>query len=399
MAIIRPVAILVANIIVAVLLPFLYLLELFWRVRIVPVLVDRIGNFSEDTQLYLARRRLDGGLPPRTSHILVGGNPINQQLLTMFQRVLPIHGSRASAAFLHYTKKLLGKTRFTHHLFQTHDDHFEFQYQVPILSFNSEEMSKGRELLKKMGIGDDDWYVCFHARDASYAESRAPELQPDQIDTKATHRNANIHSFLEAAKYVVEQGGYAIRMGAVVAEPLPSDLSPRIIDYATKYRSDFGDIFFTGTCRFFLGSPSGLSSAAMLFDVPIATAHRIPLFPPPHGPRSLFIPRFVRRRGDNDVMRFDDVDAMGMFEFEHDRWWVRNDQFDEANVEIEPSSPSDIVDLCKDMLDRLEGVEPSEAGAKYQQIFIDKFGSKGKSFPFAPRIGPRFAEKYRSMIV
>ena len=92
-----------------------------------------------------------------------------------------------------------------------------------------------------MGIGADDWFVCMHARDTSYLREWRPEYADawDKVDFK----NASIESYVKAAEYIAAQGGFVLRYGAVVEKPFPVTDNPRIIDYATKHRSDFMDIF------------------------------------------------------------------------------------------------------------------------------------------------------------
>ena len=60
-------------VLVCFVLPILYLIEPFWRIRVTHFGVDRIGNLSGDMQLYWAERELGRNLP-RTTEILIGGN-------------------------------------------------------------------------------------------------------------------------------------------------------------------------------------------------------------------------------------------------------------------------------------------------------------------------------------
>ena len=47
--------------------------------------------------------------------------------------------------------------------------HFvEFNNTKVNLYFSNNEEEKGRSLLADMGIGKEDWFICFHTRDSKY---------------------------------------------------------------------------------------------------------------------------------------------------------------------------------------------------------------------------------------
>jgi putative glycosyltransferase (TIGR04372 family) len=64
-------------------------------------------------------------------------------------------------------------------------------------------------------------------------------------------------------------------MGELISTPLRTE-NPMIIDYATMYRSDFGDAFLPGTCDFFLGNTAGLFLVSTIMARPVAAANYVP---------------------------------------------------------------------------------------------------------------------------
>jgi putative glycosyltransferase (TIGR04372 family) len=384
-------------VLIIIVLPIFYLVEPFWRIRITHFGVDRIGHIAGELQLCLARNLLGKDRPVRTTHILLAGNSCNQQLLDMWKRRLPIFDNYLASFVWHSCKYILRKTRFDDPKKLRYDAFQEFDFKQAHLSFTEDENSRGQKLLNKMGIGPSEWFVAFSVRDRAFAQSRFPHLNAAQVDRKAGFRNADIGNYLKAAQVITDRGGFAVRMGAVVSNALVTDNS-RIIDYATCHRSDFGDIYLSGKCRFFLSGGSGLSAVPVTFGLPVASPNLIPIFPLFYGKHSLYTPMFLRKRNSGELMAFDEALEYGMFDTAYGKLWNTLTQYEEIGVSLEHNTPDDIADLCHDMFDRLEGTPPPEGSEELQRLFKKRFLSQIVNHEYAPDIGPRYALKYRDLI-
>ena len=60
------------------------------------------------------------------------------------------------------------KTRFWEACQDTGVEYYLYNHTESELFFTEEEEEKGRVLLAEMGIGADDWFVCFHARSENF---------------------------------------------------------------------------------------------------------------------------------------------------------------------------------------------------------------------------------------
>ena len=67
--------------------------------------------------------------------------------------------------------------------------------------------------------------------------------------------------------------------------------------------------------------------------------------------------------------------------------------------DILQSSPEDIVNGVKDIIDGLEGREPSAAAKEIQDTYGKLYLSHATGYEFGGKIGARFALKYRDFIV
>lgn len=163
----------------------------------------------------------------------------------------------------------------------------------PLLSLTKEDNAKGEKYLQGLGIPKGAWYVCFHMREPGYRDGGSE---------RENFRNVNPESYYEAMQEVTKQGGYVFRMG----DPAMTPLRPmeRVIDYAhSPERSDFLDVFLCGSCRFLVGTSSGVYNISRFFGVPILMtnmANYCNLYSLP--PNSLYLPRLLREEESGKLL-------------------------------------------------------------------------------------------------
>lgn len=384
---------LVARVILfGLLTPILWLVEPIWRFRLTHLWCARFGPLAYNTHLFLGRLAVDGP-ERRTTRIFFGAKPANRQLFEMWKREIPILESRILSALYHYGGPRVVRSRFFAPLAQ---DMVSFRAldTGPMVSFTADEEHRGRSLLKKMGLGSEDWFICFQGRDSLYHHQRA------DLGDSGTHRNVDVLTYLKAARHVTSLGGYALRVGAVAEAPLPPTANTRIIDYAHGHRSDFGDIYLLGRCRFLLGCSTGTNSLPPLFSHPTAQANTLPLRPVPMGRQSLYIPVFIHRQTDDRRLTFTELETLGAYEY-HDRAktaaWEYPGGLERLGLRIVVNDEDDILDLCLDMLDQLEGRPPDPQAVAIQRWYKSRFFGDLPEVDFAPNMGPRFILKHRHL--
>ena len=137
---------------------------------------------------------------------------------------------------------------------------FDRRYQ------NSAAFKMAEEIKKEWGLKPQDWYVCLHVRDGEFYREFKGFGQ--------THRNANLKSYQAAIQYIIDHGGWVIKMGGATSSELPT--GPRVIHYASSsYKSDFMDLYLLRQAKFFIGTTSGLTNIAVSFDLPCALVNCI----------------------------------------------------------------------------------------------------------------------------
>lgn len=364
----------------------LYIIKPFKSVILLEIRSQGIGQQAGNTGLFLKRLQLEKRRNEnRFLYIGVSGKPDNQQLLNMFKRKLIIiqndflEGICANDAFL------IRRLGFYKNLPFNSNEYYEFNNTEPDLKFTSEEEEEGRILLSEMGIDDKSWFVCFHCRDSAFA-------------SYGDFRNSDIKNYLDAAKYIASCGGYAVRMGHTVAEKLPDLNNPRIIDYASKYRTDFGDIYLSTKCKFFLGNDSGLVVVPMIFHTPIAATNYIP-FNTPFRKGDLFIPKKIWSIEEKRLLTFREY-----IEFGGDsRVSITNIDVDkklnEGNYIVIENTAEEILDLAKEMNERLDGTfEITEEDEVLQKRFHSLLHPDDYYYGTPARIGAKFLKENKELL-
>jgi putative glycosyltransferase (TIGR04372 family) len=274
--------------------PLVWLILLMWSqfrlVKIGFLYRERLGHLALNTDLYLRRRYL-GLIPSNETHIFLVYRPANKQLVRMFSRRMTIVNSEFVAKLL--SPISLFRSRFWIPLPFFGNEYPEFNAAPPQISFTEDEIERGRALLTKIGLGQDDWYACIFARDHKYYKAFSPNTDV----TFSDHRNADIDTYALAIREILKAGGWVIRMGSCVEKPL-AFRHPRVIDYATNWRDDFADVFITAHARFYVGTTSGASDLSVLFDVPFVGVNYVPVGCAPIGKASIYIPKRIIHAAD-----------------------------------------------------------------------------------------------------
>jgi len=324
---------------------------------------ERIGHFAANTELYLCARDA-GKYDKKTYDIFYISFPIsNYQLKKMWERIIPIsrcveylcwanhslpgyeaHQVPSSAKDIH---NLLGKTH-------------------PHLSFTEEEERRGKNGLKEIGLQSDMSFVCFIGRDPAYLKSN---FTNDRNWDYHNYRDMDIKNFIPAVKELTQTGYFGIRMGSLVEEPL-NIKDRKYIDYATKYRTDFLDIYLCAKCHFFVNGMAGLDSVPrVLFRKPIVLVNYIPLqFYHGNSSETIVIPKKLWHVKNRRFMTFRESFKLGIGRI------LKTEQYKHAGIELIENTPDEITAVVNEMEERLRGVwQTTDEGEELQRRFKTLF--------------------------
>lgn len=359
-------------------------------IRIGKLVYTRFGHLAANTELYL-RRRAKNKLPPNAWHIFVSGRPANHQLLQMIRRRIPVIKNQTVLWIYDHLRLFTGDYDSLFDLPEP-DRFFEVADIPPQLSFTQKEEEMGQRLLEKLGIKRGIPFVCFHVRDKAYLD-KMHSYRSRENWAYLDYRDCDLENYLPAVDYLVSLGLYVIRMGYVVEKELKCD-NPRIIDYASHYRTDFGDIYLCAKCKFFLSSDGGLSSIPWIFNVPVAYANGVPpLAAAGWLPGDVYITKRIWSRIKKRFLTFPEILQGGI-----DKWF-QSQRYQQAQLEVVQNSADEILSLVKEMNARLDGTwETSPEDEELQQQYRKIFPPGHRNYGNRSRMGAAFLRENRDLL-
>ena len=245
-------------------------------IRLVPLITDRIGHFATNSAIYYFSKE---NLNIKSNFKFIDFVYFQKEISNNFLAHKIKNKLKISNRYICYTIyliiKLLSKKFKIFNLFyydnyplKIRDTNHYIENNNQFIQLNKEEIEKGYNFLKSLGIQKNQKYICLIVRDEAYLS----DLQENYSLKKNSFRNIDIDKFELVAKKFTEKGYFVIRMGKKVSKPFSlAKKNPKIIDYPyLKNKSDFFDIFLISESFFCISSGCGLDELAVIFKKPLA---------------------------------------------------------------------------------------------------------------------------------
>ena len=218
---------------------------------------------------------------------------------------------------------------------------WEDEKRKPLLELSPEIDRRGQQVLQRMGVPRDAWFVALHVREARSKQHHA-ELH--------NVLNAKIVDYLPAVEEIARRGGWIIRMGDSKMSALPP--TPNTIDYChSDYRSDWMDVFLCAKARFFVGTSSGPAYVPTDFGKPCVHTNWWPPAQRPWHSRDIFIPKLYRSINDRKFLSFSQS-LREPFGYCNSIAYLKKAR----GVDVVDNLPEDICAAVIEMIDRLEQI-------------------------------------------
>ena len=138
-----------------------------------------------------------------------------------------------------------------------------------------------------------------------------------------------------------------------------------MIDYASEYRTDFGDIYLLAHCKFLLGSCAGVTQVATIFKRPVAVANWVHIeFSTCFRDGDIFIPKTVWHKEEKRLLSLQEMLGSGVGRF------LQRQQYEKMGLELVDNTPDEILALCREMNQRMDGVWE---GTKEDVVLQERF--------------------------
>ncbi len=342
--------------------------SLYRPIKLTQFRTNRIGHLALNTEVFLRRLQLDSNLN-NNLYLLFPNTFIANQILydkykVFFKKqknILLIENS-ILIKIINIMYRLTNKYRFVNNM--NSNEYELFSKSNTSIKFSKGDDKVGSNFLKEMGI--DSWYVCIFARDSAYLKT----ITDKEIDLSYhDFRDANIDDFELASKYIIDKGGYVVRLGNTVEKEM-SFKHEKLIDYAfSDFKSAFMDIFLISKCKFVLATTSGATDICAVFNIPRAGVNWIPI---DHLPwtsiRDISLVKKLKKNGKYIGLNeyYDLINNKKILPF-------NGSSYKQYNIQIEDNTPEEILDICIEMYESLNGTlslteEDIENQKKYQEI-------------------------------
>ena len=262
----------------------------------------------------------------------------------------------------------------------------------PTLKFNDEEIQRGRDLDMNLDLSKSHPYVCFSFPSKKYREivdyGQTKMLSRKRDDLLSTI--PEMSSYLPVIQHLISNELTVVRMGIHEEFQLPKNLGPRVIDYAFGDRSEFGDVWLSSRCHFYLGASTGAHWLGLIFGKPVVHTDCYEIRNT-YGIGDLFIPQLPKYKRNDCYADFS--------------WMARNQQwaFDSDRVGtdyvIEKNTPEQIVDVCNEMILRLSGQWKETDEDEELQIRFRAVTNIFPAYQRAPaRMGAKFLREHQHLL-
>ena len=144
-----------------------------------------------------------------------------------------------------------------------------------------------------------------------------------------------------------DTGINVIRMGQSVDSEIDQS-SCKIIDYATNSRSEFGDVWLLGNCKFVIAASTGIYWPASALNKPSLLTDSYGLFNTSYGQWDLKTPQLAWSRSERKLMPFSWMIKQG-------EGWAHKRSLIEDDIEIVKNTSEEITEVVLEMDQRLNG--------------------------------------------
>jgi putative glycosyltransferase (TIGR04372 family) len=360
------------------------------KIKFPDFLINRIGHLMCEPDCFIKEHLLKIEQVPRAIMLAPTAMSANQAAVRYWSRYFLVIQNPICATLLRplqrhpltrfRTFKYVCAAEQTAEIFQIYT---KWGVGPALLTLDPCDIERGKDTLKLLGVPDDTWYVCLHAREGGYSP----------VDEHLhSYRNLSIADFEKAVAYIASKGGVCIRMGDASMTPAPK--MQGLIDYAlSDFKQDWMDLFLAANCVFFLGSNSGAYNMSSVFGRPSALVGVAPLSSLAIGVNDISIPMLYRSEESGQILNFKEImqSRLAVLRATAD--------FEKSRVSLVKNTPEDILDLTIEQLERTQGTYMSATEDEIRQTRFKALLTSGHyCHGTASRVGNRFLKKYQELL-
>lgn len=239
-----------------------------------------------------------------------------------------------------------------------------------------------KDIIKSYNINLSKNFIVMHVRDNNFKPFDGED-----------YRSSNVNNFSLAVKWLKEKGFQIIRMGHYGMNKF--SMEKEIIDLTTikflQKEREILELYFMQNCYFFIGTASGPSSLASVFDKPLVTFDVAPLSAIfPFSERGISVPKLYIDK-NNRIIPFADVINYNFTNYRLSIDYIK------SNIKLRDTSKIEILETVKELYLRVKNDDFSKKKLQieFKNLFDRKlhFSANAKS-----SISYVFIKKYKNLL-
>ena len=258
-----------------------------------------------------------------------------------------------------------------------------------LIKLDEKEIKFGWNVLNKLGVPKNSWFVCLHVRTAGFKSKDINKA--NNQDVHDAHRNAEINTYKKAMDSISKRGGWIIRMGDRYMPFI--DKINNVIDYAhSEIQSDFMDVFLSSQCRFAVTTNSGYQAFVEIFEPPLVLTNYVPMATRARSLNEIFIYKLLKSKITGKILNFEKSMETPIGNA------INTMIYKTSNIEWVDNTEDEINDVVIEMIDIVENNKIYSQKDEDLQKRFNLLHSKFSKWDQLGRIGQSFIEKYEYLL-
>ncbi len=316
----------------------IYVISPIYLIRFCRIRSSKLGYLAFQPYVYLFN--LNNEKQPRTKdYFYTDGGTSNSQLLKIWKRILSFNDALGP---IHKALNTLSKSdKFTINTDINPELNY-FSEEIDAVNFNYKQIKEGQSELENMGLSLNHEYICFINREPSHFKNAS------NLDIKENeYRNFSLEDMLPAVQELTKHGLHGVRLGEASNELITEN--NKIIDYASKYRSEFMDLFLISRAKFLLCPNSGPYVVSTLFKRPVGFVNLSPFLGTNgyYQQDSIFIPKKYWLLQENRLMTLSEIFERKVYSL------MTLKEYETMGIKLISNTSEEIKLLALEMLNRL----------------------------------------------
>ena len=239
-----------------------------------------------------------------------------------------------------------------------------------------------KDIIKKYNINIKKNFILMHVRDNNFKPFDGED-----------YRSCNVNDFSFAVKWLKKKNFQIIRMGHYNMNKF--SMKKEIIDLTTikflQEEREILELYFVQNCYFFIGTASGPSGLASVFDKPLVTFNTAPLSNVfPCARRGISVPKLYTDQ-NNKILSFDEVINYNFTNYRMSIDYIK------SNIKLRDASKIEILETVKELYSKVKNDDFTEK--KLQKEFKKLFNRNlHHSANSKSSISYAFIKKYKNLM-